>query len=449
MRLVVVGGDAAGGSVASNAKRRNPELEVVLFERGGWTSYSACGFPYMLAGHIDGGWERLVVRSPDGHRERGIDVRERTAVTAIDLDGRHVRWRDAEGREGAEPFDFLAYTTGAHDRDPELPGLAHGFPVFTPRQARRLGEVLPAVRQAVIVGGGYIGVEMAEGLRARGVTTTMITRSDQVMRRTLDADMAPFLQEALTRMGVDLRLRTPLEGIDKRPGGGYAVATPDGPITTDLVILAIGSAPTVELAEEAGLPLGATGAVAVDHQQRTSIAGIYAAGDCAEAWDRVGERWVNHHLGTIANKAGRVAGLNIGAESRGLPPPESFSGIVGTAIARVGVTEVARTGLGEAEAEALGLPVRTATVETTQFARYMPESAPMHVKLVARADSGRLLGGQIIGQRGSAKRIDTLAVALSLGLDARALVEMDLAYAPPFSSVWDPLQTAARRLVEA
>ncbi|HJN93568.1 MAG TPA: FAD-dependent oxidoreductase [Dehalococcoidia bacterium] len=446
MRLVVIGGDAAGGSIAANAKRANAELDVVMFERGAWTSYSACGFPYVLGEHVSG-WERLIARTPREHRRRGIDVRDETEVTGIDLAGHVVRWRQLGSDDAGElPFDFLALATGAHDIRPDLPGIEHGYPVFTPRQAMRLGETLPPVQEAVIVGGGFIGLEMAETMRGRGVTTTVITRSDQVMAQALDPPMAAHLHDAIVGMGIDLRLGTPLLGIEER-AGRYAVVTPDGEIEADLVILAIGSAATVTLAEDAGIPLGVSGAVAVDHAQQTSIVGVYAAGDGAEAWHLVGERWVNMHLGTIANKAGRVAGLNIAAASLGREPVQRFPGVVGTAAMRLGAMEVARTGLLEAEATKAGLAVRSQVIETTQISAYMPGAAPMFVKLNVEQHSGRIVGGQLLGQRGSAKRIDVLATAVTLGLTTQQLIDMDLAYAPPFSSVWDPLQTAGRVLL--
>ena len=399
----------------------------------------------MLGEHVHG-WQPLIARSPQEHERRGVQVRLHTEVVAIDLARREVHWRrrhagdpdpSAEGRDG---FDALVIATGAGAFRPSLPGLELGHPLYTPWQARRLGAALQGVQHAVIAGGGYIGLEMAENLRRRGMDVELITRAPQVMRRTLDEDIAIEVQRAVESEGVAVRCNTELTGISAH-GDRLIAHTSDGESATDVVVLGLGSRPRAALAAEAGVPLGATGAIAVDHAQRTAIDGVYAAGDCAEAWHRVMDRWVNFHLGTIANKAGRVAGLNVAGAA------ERFPGVVGTAISRICDTEVARTGLSSREAAQIGLPVRSRTVATSTRAGYMPESGSMHTKLLTEARTGRVVGGQIVGADGAAKRIDTLATAISAGLTARDLVDLDLGYAPPFSPVWDPVQTAGRQLV--
>ena len=396
----------------------------------------------MLGEHVSD-WGQLVTRSADEHRRRGIDVREQTEVVAIDLAAQRVHWREGEsGAQGVEPYDILAYTTGAHDIRPDLPGFDLGYPVFTPRQAMRLGAQLPPVQRAVVAGGGYIGLEMVEALRARGIDTTLITRSAHCLRRTFDPEMATHVERAIEFMQIDFRPQTPLQAIE-RSRDGVVVQTPQGEIETDIVILALGSAPTVDLALAAGIPLGETGAVAVDHEQHTRVEGVFAAGDCAEAWDVVGRRWSNWHLGTVANKAGRVAGRNVAALSCGARL-QRFPGAAGTSILRLGAFEIARTGLLESDARALGFQVDSQQIEARQIAGYMPGASPVHVKLIFARDSGRVLGGQIVGQGGAGKRIDVVATAVTYGLTLQQLVDVDLAYAPPFSPVWDPVQTAAR-----
>lgn len=394
----------------------------------------------MLGEHVHG-WESLIARSPEEHASRGVEVRLRTEVLSIDTARRELHWRDLEaGREGREGFDLLVYATGAGESHSNLPGLELGHFVYTPWQAQRLGESLGDVRHVVIAGGGYIGLEMAEAVQRRGASVELVTRAAQVMPRTFDADMAAKIQRGLESDGVRVRCDTTLTGISAH-GDRFIAHTDDGDIETDLVVMGLGSRPRSQLAAEAGIPLGDTGAVAVDHRQRTGLEGIYAAGDCAEAWHRVMERWVNYHLGTIANKAGRVAGINLaGGEAR-------FPGVLGTAISRSGTTEAARTGLSETQAASLGRAVRSRTIESSTAADYMPEATPMWVKLVVEADGGRLLGGQIVGGPGAGKRIDSIVTAITAGLSAQDLVDMDLAYAPPFSPVWDPVQTAARVLV--
>jgi len=400
----------------------------------------------VLGEHVSD-WGQLITRSADEHRRRGIDVREQTEVVGIDLAAQRVHWRaGSSGAEGVEPYDLLAYTTGAHDVRPDLPGLDLGYPVFTPRQAMQLGGRLPPVQRALVVGGGYIGLEMVEAMRARGIATTLITRSAHCLRRTFDPEMATQVESVIESMQVDFRPATPLQAIE-RSSDAVVAHTARGEIETDIVILAIGSAPTVELAQAAGISLGETGAVAVDHEQRTRIDGVFAAGDCAEAWDVVGRRWSNWHLGTIANKAGRVAGRNVAALSRG-DPLERFPGASGTTIVRLGEFELARTGLLESDARAQGFQIDTQQVETRQIAGYMPGASPLHAKLIFARDSGRVLGGQIVGQRGAGKRIDVVATAVMYGLTLQQLVDADLAYAPPFSPVWDPVQTAARAALQ-
>jgi len=438
MKLVVIGGDAAGATAASTVKRRHPDWDVVVFEKGSWTSYAACGFPYVLGGLIDP-WDKLVARSAEEHRKKGLDVRIETEVTAIDLDARKVRFRDhGAGEDGTEGFDQLIYATGAGESRPPIPGLEHGFFLQTPGQAKRLGEALSGAKHVVVVGGGYIGLEMAESLRRREIEVVLIDAAPQVML-TLDPGMAKLVEAALEEVGVDVRLDTPLQAIEPA-GERFVVSTKDGPIQTDAVVLAMGSKPRSQLAAEAGIPLGETGAVKVDHRLQTPVEGIWSAGDCAEVWHLVKERWVNIHLGTVANKMGRVAGLNVaGGDVR-------FPGALGTAVSKICRYEVARTGLNEREAAELGREVVTAAIKSQTRAHYYPGAGPIHVKLVADAASGKIVGGQIVGTEGAAKRIDVVATAITTGMTAPELVDLDLSYAPPYSPVWDPVQIAARQL---
>lgn len=438
MRLVVIGGDAAGATAASTVKRTHPDWDVVMFEKGAWTSYSACGFPYALGGLVTP-WEKLLARSPEEHRKRGIDVRSETEVTAIDINARRVGYRDHKtGKEGEEPFDRLVYATGAGEARPPIPGLEHGHFVQTPSQAKRLGEVLDHAQHAVVVGGGYIGLEMAESLRRRNIACVLIDSAPQVML-TLDSDMAKLVQEALVGIGVHVLLEHSLGSIE-RDGDRFRVTTPNEIVDTDVVVLAMGSKPRSALAREAGLALGDTGAVKVDHGMQTPMEGIYAAGDCAEVWHLVKERWVNIHLGTVANKTGRVAGINVAGGSA------RFPGAIGTAVSKICQYEVARTGITEREAKALGRDVVVATIESMTRTHYYPGAGPITVKLVADAVTNKIVGGQIVGTEGAAKRIDVIATAITTGLTAGELIDLDLSYAPPYSPVWDPVQIAARQL---
>jgi NADPH-dependent 2,4-dienoyl-CoA reductase/sulfur reductase-like enzyme len=266
---------------------------------------------------------------------------------------------------------------------------------------------------------------------------TVVEGSDQLMR-TLDKDMAERLLAPIRALGIDVRLDTEVDGFEPgqvRTAGG-------GSIAADLVVLGLGVTPNAELASAAGMATGAGGALVVDRRQRTTVEGVYAAGDCCESFHLVSGRPTHVALGTVANKQGRVAGINLGGGYA------TFPGVVGTAITKICNVEVARTGLTEQEAAEEGFEVAAASVESTTIAGYMPDARPMTAKLVAEVGTGRLLGGQIVGEEGSAKRIDTLATALHARMRVDDLIDLDLAYAPPFGSVWDPIHVAARQLVD-
>jgi NADPH-dependent 2,4-dienoyl-CoA reductase/sulfur reductase-like enzyme len=441
-RLVVIGGDAAGMAAASQARRLNPNLDIVALERGTRTSYSACGIPYLVAGDVAGP-DALVARTPDVfRREHRIDVRIRHEAMAVDLDARTVEVRSLEhDRTFTLGFDQLMIGTGARPIRPDLPGI-DGPQV---RGVQTLDDGCHLLAQAqeldckdvVVVGAGYIGLEMAEAFHRWGARVVLIEGNDRPMSRTLDPDMGDRLIDQVRSLGIEARFGERVVGFE--PG---AVHTASGPVRADLVVLGLGVAPEATLAEQAGLTLGVRGAISVDRRQLTSAPGVWAAGDCAETYHRVSQRRVHVALGTVANKTARVAGTNIGGGYA------TFPGVVGTAITKVCHTEVARTGLSTHEAERAGFDVVTATTESTTISGYLPDAQQMVVKAIAERGTGRLLGLQIVGGQGAAKRIDTAAVAITAEMTVMDVVELDLAYAPPFSSVWDPVQVAARAAVK-
>ncbi|MGM0505782.1 MAG: FAD-dependent oxidoreductase [Bacteroidota bacterium] len=442
-RLVVIGGDAAGMSAASKVRRMQPDREIVVLERGDHTSYAACGMPYLISGEVSDP-KHLIARSPSEFRESyNIDVRMRHDVIRVDPDARTVWVRDLSSREGMElEYEDLLIATGASPIRPDLPGLDLDGVVGLSSLASGLG-LLERVREeppgrVVVVGGGYIGIEMAEVFREIGSKVHLIDMAPQVMM-TLDEDMAVHIQEGMEEAGVTLSLAESLEGVDAGTDGSpLTVRTTGGHYPADLVVLGMGVRPNSDMARKAGLTLGPKGAIAVNERMQTSDSNIWAAGDCADSLHRVtGERtWIA--LGTVANKHGLVAGTNIGGgEAR-------FPGVVGTAITRFRDLEIARSGLSVREAENVGYKVESRQITSRTRAGYMPGSEKIHVKLVSDTD-GRLLGGQIVGGPGSGKRIDTVATALSSGISVEDLVWMDLSYAPPFSPVWDPVQMAARQ----
>jgi NADPH-dependent 2,4-dienoyl-CoA reductase/sulfur reductase-like enzyme len=442
-RLVVIGADAAGMSAATNARRGQPYLEIVALEKGEWTSYSACGIPYLVGGELTS-IDDLVARTPQQLREQHrIDVRLHHEVVGVDLTSGQLEVRDRlRQRTITMGFDRLHIATGARPFRPDVPGVDGDdvFGVQTLDDAKVLLERarLTGSQNVVVIGAGYLGLEMAEAFVRRGAKVTLLDAGEQVMR-TLDRDVADKLVAPLRGLGVDVRLNVEVEAID----GGQVVTASDT-ITADLVVLGIGVRPNADIAGQAGIELGPSGAIAVNRRQQTSAEGVYSAGDCAEAFHLVAGHPVHIALGTVANKAGRVAGINIGGGYA------TFPGVLGTAITKVCEIEVARTGLTEREAITEGFKPVAVTVDTTARAGYLPDPGSMAVKLVAEAGTGRLLGAQILGEGKhvgqAAKRIDTVAVALHAGMGAAELVDADLAYAPPFSSVWDPVQVAARKL---
>ena len=444
-RLVIIGGDAAGMSAATNARRRlGPDrLEILAFERGNFTSYSACGIPYYVGDVVDD-LDRLIARTPEQFRDRSdIDVRIGHEVTAIDLDMRSVSVRDlAAGVERWEGFDHLVLATGAVPKRPQLSGCdargIYGIQVLDDGTTVRgvLEEEKP--KHAVVVGGGYIGLEMAEAFKLRGLQVSLVVKHEQPMP-TLDPDMGALVTEGLCDLGIDVYLNEAVTSFDADRGKVHGVVTEQRTLPADIVILGLGAAPNVELADKAGIPVGPSGGVVVDRRMRTKVEGVWAAGDCTEKYHRVSRRSVAVALGTHANKEGRIAGINIGGGYA------TFPGVVGTAVTKVCGVEVARTGLKESEATEAGFEHLSVIVESTTRAGYYPGASPIKIKLVVERRSGKLLGAQIVGREEAAKRIDALATALWNEMTVDEMLNLDLSYAPPYSPVWDPILIAARK----
>ena len=440
-RLVIIGGVAAGMSAAARARRLDPDLEIVAYERTGYVSYGSCGLPYLISGVVPEA-STLIARTPEQFARQGIETHTHHEVTAIDTGQQTVRVRDLEeGRESSVGYDRLVIATGGSAIRPPLPGIdLEG--VFNLRNLedgiaikRYLAEEQPS--RAVIIGGGYVGVEMAEAFVQRGLQTTMLDMQPQVLDN-LDPDVAQMMQDELERNGVTVSVHDAAQGIE---GGGQgrvgAVVSQRGRYDADLVLIGVGVRAESLLAKEAGVELGVKGAIAVDDRMRTSVPHVYAAGDCAETFHVLLEGPSYVPLGSTANKQGRVAGTNAaGGEA-------VFKGVVGTAITKAFDLGVAVTGLTEKAAKQLGRPARAVSVEHGTRAHYYPGPGSIHVKLVWSDLDGRLLGAQIAGPVAEAKRIDVLATALHHGLTIEDLKGLDLSYAPPFAPVWDPILVAA------
>ena len=441
-RVVVIGGGAAGMSAASAARRVTPAADVVVCEAGGFAAYGMCGIPYFLGGVVPEA-EDLLAHPPAEFRDRrGIDLRLHTKVSGIDVPAHQVRIA-CGGTDGTLDYDALVFATGASPVRPPVPGLS-GPRVFTIRsldEAIKLRRLLErgAVGHAVVVGAGYIGLETAEALVAARVEIDVVDALPAVLG-TVDEPLARLAQAELERHAT-VRLSAPLQNVrhrdsDAAGSGALTVVAGGAEIGTDLVVVAAGVRPATELLVGAGAEHLPGRAVIVDAQMRTSLPDVFAAGDCVALHHRVlgAPAWIP--LGPAANKTGRVAGtVAVGGTA-------SFGGVAGTAVVKVFDLEIARTGVTLTEARQAGLAAIATDVVSRTRAKYYPGAAALHIRLV-HSPAGKLLGGQIAGREGAAKRIDVLATALHAGLTVADLAALDLSYAPPFAPVYDPVLAAA------
>jgi len=449
-RLVVVGADAGGMTSASQArKRRGAEsLEIVALDRGRYASYSACGIPYWIGGLV-GSVDALLARTVDEFRKQDIEVRLRQEAVGLDLDAGVVTVHDHEsGGDYTLGFDQLVLGTGAVPVRPDIAGFdapgVYGVQTLDDGEAVRAAVAADGANRAVVVGGGYIGLEMAEALVERGLEVTVVEAAPQPMS-TLDPDVGALVADAVRRLGITLHSDEQVTEIRTGAGGeAIGVVTAEREIPADVVVLGLGVRPNTGLARDAGVKIGVTGGIVTDMRMRAASHGnVWAAGDCVQTVNRVSSVPVHVPLGTHANKQGRVVGINLGGGYA------TFPGVVGTAVTRVCSLEVARTGLREAEAERAGLRFVSTLTESTTRAGYFPGARPITIKMIAEKRSGRLLGAQIVGEEGAAKRIDVLATAIWNGMTVEEVSGLDLSYAPPFAPVWDPVLIAARRSWDA
>ncbi len=444
---VIIGGDAAGMSAASKIKREQPDAETIVFERGQHISYSACGMPYWIAGVIESD-RKLIVLTPERAREkRGIDVRIGHEVTTIDPVAKTVTGKRLEtGEIFVQPYEKLLIATGASAMRPPIPGLDLAG-VFTLRNLSDGQRIFYYIEQkqpqsAVIIGGGYIGIEMAEALRDRKMAVTIVEMVPQLMPN-FDADMVEEVTAHLSEKGVQVYTGISVKELSQA-GQQISVKLSSGAaLTADLVLVSTGVRPNSELAAQSGLKLGKTKAIWVDAQMRTSDPQIYAAGDCVEHYHLIlGENaWIP--LATSANKGGRIAGDNMSGNST------TFPGIAGTAVVKAFDYTMSVTGVTERQAKtsgkwgAKGEDVGSTIVSAWEKAGYWPDAEKIKVKLIYAKSDGRILGGQIVGKAGVNKRIDIIATALSARMTVATLGMLDLSYAPPYSPTYDPVQVCA------
>ncbi len=441
-RLLVIGGVAAGLSAASRARKVDPRLDITVLEQSRHISYSACGLPYLVGGQVRRTEDLLVYSAQFFREKRGIEVLTGMRAVEIEPGRRRVRAQSVEGgQERAFPYDRLVMATGSRPDWPSIPGLNlpgvfQGNNLEGALALRAFIETHRSLR-AAILGGGYIGLEYAEALRGLGLEVAVFHSGAELLDG-FDQDMTERVEETLVRHGVEVLKGTAATAVVGE-GRAREVASAAGRREADLVLVATGVVPAAELAVAAGIATGVAGAIAVDERMQTSLPGVYAAGDCAHTTHLVTGRPTYIPLGTTANKQGRVAGENAaGGHAR-------FEGVVGTAVTRVFELECARTGLSEQEAQAAGFRVVSETIEHHSRAPYFG-SKKMRVKLVADRATGRLLGAQLVGEEGVAKRVDVLATALHARMTIEQLTALDLSYAPPFAPVWDPVLIAANAM---
>ncbi len=438
MKVIIIGGVAGGATAAARIRRLDERAEIVMLERTGYVSYANCGLPYYVGGTI-ADEDDLTLQTPQSFYCRyRVDARVGHEAIAIDRAGKSVTVRElATGRTYQERYDKLLLAPGAK---PVLPPAAQTEDgrVFTLRTVEDTFAMHDYVvgqkpQTAVVVGSGFIGLETAENLVDRGVRVTLIQRGGQVLA-PLDADMACFLHAELVRNGVDLRLSTPFEGLET--GEKVRVLTSRGTIEADMAVIALGVVPDTALAKEAGLELGQKGSIVTDSHMRTSDPDIYAAGDAVEVRHFVTGAKTLIALAGPANKQGRIAADNIcGGNSE-------YRGSQGSSVVKVFSLTAAATGINEKTARAVGLDYDKVVLSPANHATYYPGAQVMTMKVLFERGSLRLLGAQIVGGAGVDKRIDVLATAIRAGLTADMLKDLDLAYAPPYSSAKDPVNMA-------
>ena len=440
MKVVIIGGVAGGATAAARLRRLDETAEIVVFERSGYVSYANCGLPYYIGGVIEDQAD-LTLQTPESFFARfRVDMRVRHEVTALHPDRKTVCVRNLEtGEEFEEAYDKLLLSPGAKPAQPRLPGvgLEKLFTLRTVEDTFRIKDYISAhrPRSAVLAGGGFISLELAENLRELGMEVTIVQRPKQLMT-PFDPDMAAFIHGEVRRHGVRLALGRTVEGFAERDGGVDVLLKDADPLHADMVVLAIGVAPDTALAKAAGLELGLKDSIAVNDRMETSVPDIYAVGDAVQVKHFVTGQNAVISLAGPANKQGRIAADNIcGGDSR-------YQGSQGSSVIKVFGMTAAATGVNETSAKQAGLDVDAVVLSPMSHAGYYPGGKLMTMKAVFEKGTFRLLGAQIVGYEGVDKRIDVLATAIRAGMTAVQLKDLDLAYAPPYSSAKDPVNMA-------
>ena len=440
MKVVIVGGVAGGATAAARIRRLDEQAQIVVFERSGYISYANCGLPYFI-GDVITDPDDLTLQTPESFWKRfRISMKVHHEVTAIQPERKTVTVHNLKtGEVFQEPYDKLLLSPGAKPTQPKLPGMGIGklFTLRTVEDTFRIKEYIDKNRpkSVVLAGGGFIGLELAENLRELGMDVTIVQRPKQLMN-PFDGDMAAFIHNEVRKAGIHLSLGQTVEGFQERNGGVDVLLRDSAPLHADMVILAIGVTPESKLAKDAGLTLGIKGSILVNDRMETSVPDIFAVGDAVQVKHSVTGENALISLAGPANKQGRIAADNIcGGDSR-------YPGSQGSSIIKVFNLTAAVTGINETNARKAGLDVESVVLSPMSHAGYYPGGKVMTMKVVFEKDTYRLLGAQIVGFDGVDKRIDVLATAIHAGLKATELKELDLAYAPPYSSAKDPVNMA-------
>ena len=440
MKVVIVGGVAGGATAAARIRRLDEGAQIVVFERSGYVSYANCGLPYYIGGVITDP-EELTLQTPESFWQRfRVDMRVRHEVTAIHPEKKAVTVRNLDtGTEFEERYDKLLLSPGARPTQPPLPGVACDrlFTLRTVEDTFRIREFVTRQRprSAILAGGGFIGLELAENLRELGLEVTIVQRPRHLLSQ-LDPEMAAFLHAELRQHGVRLMLGHSVEGFAPAEGGVEVLLKDEAPLRADMVVLAIGVTPDTALAKSAGLELGVKGSIVVNERMETSLPDIYAVGDAVQVRHAVSGLPAHIALAGPANKQGRIAADNIcGGDSR-------YPGSQGSCVLKLFALTAAATGLTETAARQAGIGCDKVYLAPASHAGYYPGGQIMTMKVLFEQGTFRLLGAQIVGGEGVDKRIDVLSAAIHAGLSARELESLDLAYAPPYSSAKDPVNMA-------
>ncbi|GIM29790.1 CoA-disulfide reductase [Clostridium polyendosporum] len=438
MKVIIIGGVAAGMSAASKIKRIDSSAEVVVYEKGSFLSYGACGLPYYIAG-INDDYTKMIARTKEEFEKVGMKINTRHEVVKVVPEKKQILVRDLEAnRLFIDSYDKLMITTGTVPVVPPLKGknLNGVYVLKTLDDGIALRKALenPEIRNIAIVGGGYIGIEVAEALHNAGKNVRVIELAPRILQ-PFDSEITEMVATNMIQQGIHLNLIEKVEeivGLDRVTG----IRTNKGIYEADLVILAIGVRPATDFLKGAGIALARNGAIIIDREMKTNIADIYSAGDCAEVYNKIKEENSFIPLGTNSNKCGRLAGENI------LGKHIKYVGALGSAAIKVLDYELARTGLSENEAEALAIEYKTVFVKAQDHPAYYPNPTPIWIKLIYEARTNRILGAQAIGKKGAVLRIDMFAIAIHNNMTTMDLGMTDLCYAPPFAGVWDAVHIA-------